>query len=232
MKKDDILKLYQNYRLYIFPAVVIISSFILIIFVIYPQLIKLINNQKISTENINQLKFLETKGQNLENYDSVDLNQKVGYVLSSYPTEKDFVSGIGLLQNLVSQSGFSIISMSLGSGSSNTKAQSYALKLDLSGPTTLIPILFSNIESSPRLMRINNVETIIGKNTSAATISLDIEVLYSSAPTSFGNIDSPIPELSQTDEDVLAKLAKNNTSVSSQQITPQLGPRGKVNPFE
>lgn len=233
MKKEAILQLYQTYRLYIFPAIVALSSLVLIVFVIYPQTIKLFTNQKIEGEILDKSKLLAAKAQALENYNPTDLSQKVDIAISSYPVDKDFVSALGVLQNSTSQTGFSIITMSLGPASSrNSNTQAYNIKLDVLGPGSLLPVLLSNIESSYRLMRVSNIEATLGKDSKATTISLNIDVLYSSAPQTFGSVDSPLPELSQQDEEVIAKLARTVTPVNSQQITPKLGPRGKANPFE
>ena len=46
MKKEDLIKFYTAYRAYIFPAGVALASIFLILFVIYPQTVKLFNNQK------------------------------------------------------------------------------------------------------------------------------------------------------------------------------------------
>lgn len=234
MNKEAISKYYQQYKLYVFPAIVALSSLILIIFVIYPQTIKLLANQKVQGEITNKSKFLEAKAQTLESYDSSDLNQKVDSVLGAYPAEKDFVSALSLLQNLTAQSGFSATSISLGTGSAkNAGVESYNIKLDILGPIVQLPTLLSNIENSPRLMKVSSVETSIGKDSESATISLNVEVLYSSAPQIPGSIDSPLQELSQQDEEVIAKLARvGSNEIISKPPTTQLGPRGKANPFE
>lgn len=233
MNKAEVSKFYQNYRLYIFPVIVGLSSLILIIFVIYPQTVKLITSQKVQTETISKAGFLATKVQALESYDSTDLKLKEELALNSYPADKDFVSALSLLQNLTAQSGFNTISIALGSDAyKGSNAKSYNIKLDILGPSALLPILLSNIESSTRLMRVSSVETSVGKD-QIATISLNVDVLFSSAPAGFGSVDSPLPSLSQEDEEVIAKLARTRTPVAPQQTTVgPLGPRGKANPFE
>lgn len=233
MKKEVISKFYQNYKLYVFPAVVILSSLILIILVIYPQVSKILADQKTEGEFLTKWEFLEAKAQDLESYDSQDLLTKVNLALISYPVEKDFVIGIGLMQNLTAAAGFSITSLILSPGVS--KSQSYGIKLDILGPGVLLPSLLSDIENSPRLMRISNVETSAGADHQLITASLNVDILYSSAPGDFGTVDSPILQLSQEDEQALAKIAKVRASISqpSQTQTPtQFSPRGKSNPFE
>jgi len=113
IKKEQALKFYLSYKEYVFSAVVVLSSLILIIFVIYPQTSKLLSNRKVE-EDVNQRsKFLEAKAQTLESYDQEDLNLKVGKVLSAYPVDKDLVAAVSLLQNFIAQSGFSIISLEI-----------------------------------------------------------------------------------------------------------------------
>lgn len=235
MKKDQIIKLYQTHKLYIFPSLVAIASFILIISVIYPQTVKLITNQQFQNQVSIKSNFLETKAQDLQSFDPTDLNQKVDFAVSSYPTDKDFVTVLALLQNLTSISGFSTISISLGSDSSkDPNAQSYSIKLDILGPTALSPNLLSNIENSPRLMRVNSVEVTSGKDPSGSTISLIVDVLYSPAVGGLGSVDSLLPSLSEREEEIIAKLARTAPQVSSEQSSQpiQLGPRGKENPFQ
>lgn len=173
----------------------------------------------------------------MESYDPTDLNRKMGFAVVSYPTDKDFVSALGLLQNLITQSGFSTISISLAgsiTSNKNAQAQSYNIKLDVLGPATSLPTLLSNIENSPRLMRVGSVEALSGKDPKGVIISLIVDVLYAPSPVQIGSVESSIAELSQKDEEIIAKLATISRAFSSSQqtATTQLGPRGKANPFE
>lgn len=232
MKKSiaEVLKFYHNYKIHIFPIIVAISSLVLIIFVLYPQITQLITNQKKEKDLIKKSKFLEAKAQELENYDQSDLERKINYATYAYPTDKEIVSAFGLLQSLAAQTSFSVVSLNLGGNTKNGNIQAYNLKVELLGPSSLIPLLLKDIEDSPRLMRVNNVEASSVGSSQAANISLNISLLYSAAPTSFGSIDSPLPTLSQKDEEVIAKLAQ--VPIISPQEPTQLGPRGKENPFE
>ena len=240
MKNESLVKFYQTYKLYIFPAIVAISSLILIIFIIYPQTINLINNQTQGTELLSKSKFLETKVQALEGYDFEQLNKKVEVALSVFPPDKDFIVAIDLIQNLIAQSNFNMISMTLGTGSSkNSNVQSYSITLNISGPNKLLPTLLSKIEGMPRLMRVDNVGIISSRDIQNIQVSLNINALYLTAPTDFGTVDAPLPQLSQKDEEVIAKLAINDGKASlpqsvTQMVIPatELGPRGKENPFE
>ncbi len=232
MKKETVINFYLTYRLYIFPAIVALSSLILILLIIIPQLFKLISNQKTQGELINNLKFLEVKAQALDNYDSRDLSNKVNYTLASYPRDKDFGNAIGLIQNLTIQSGFSITTMTIGTSSNKTaNSQSYSIQLQVVGPKNLISAFLSNIENSTRLMRVGSIEITNAPGQQAVNVALNLDILYAPVPGSFGSIDSTLPELSQKDQALLATLAKNFTPA----FTPanvSLPARGKANPFE
>jgi len=230
MKKAAILKFYQTYKLYIFPAVVALSNLILIAFVIYPQIIKLIGSHKIAGEIFIRSRVLAVKAQTLADYDPNDLKGKLNFALSAYPTDKDFLYTMGLLQQIAAQLGFSVISMNLGTAPIKSSGQAYNLKLELLGTTNLLPSLLNKIENSARLMRVSSVEVQTGIETQGAAIILNLDVLYAAPPAGFGTIDSPLPQLSEQDEEVIVKLTR--VGAISPPIPTQLGPRGKVNPFE
>lgn len=231
MKKENLVKFYTTYRLYIFPAAVIFSSLFLIGLVIFPQTMKLIRNQKVQGELVSKSQFLETKAQTLEGYDISDLNRKADVALAAYPSSQDFGVAFGILQQLVAQSGFRIISISLGSSirPATSDIRSYELRVDVIGGKVDLPILLNNLESSPRLMRMVTLDVTSG-NKEAVNVVLIIEVLYADVPQSFGSVDSPLPQISKDEEDVLVSLTRTGTLL--QQAGAVTGPRGKVNPFE
>lgn len=232
MKKETIVKFYLTYRLYLFPAIVVLSSLILIFLIIIPQLSKLISNQKTQSELINNLKFLEVKAQTLESYDSKDLSNKVSYTLASFPQDKDFGNAIGLIQNLTIQSGFSLTSLTIGTRTNKiADSQSYVIQLQVIGPKNLIRVLLSNIESSSRLIRVGGIEISNTIDQQVLNVALNLDVLYAPVPGSFGSIDSTLPDLSEKDQELLATLAKNlPPALTSTNVS--LPSRGKANPFE
>lgn len=232
MNKEIIIKLYQKYRLYIFPGVVALSSLFLIVFVIYPQTVKLISNQQATGDLMNKSKFLEAKVSALENYNEEDLSRRVKLSLSSFPAERDFGNVIELLQQLVRQSGFSIASITLGNTSNKlANSESFEIKLEINGTRALLPFLLDSLEKSPRLMRISNIEASSNQNSGVLEAALGIEVLYSSLPQNFGSIDSPLPEFSQKDEELVVALARSVGSILPS-ATVSASPRGRQDPFE
>lgn len=234
MKKEVLAKFYQTYKLVVFPAVVALSSLILIIFVIYPQTAKLFANSKVEADLKSKSKLLEAKADSLENYDEADLTRKVVYVLNAFPGEKDFLNVMVLLQILTSQSGFNILSLSPGSGSASEpgKQPSYQVKLEILGPKQALSSLVTSIEQSSRIMRVLNLEISATRQADVVNVILSLEVLFSPLPSQLGTVDSPLPVLTSEDEQLIAKLAASAPSVVVPTETVTLGPRGKSNPFE
>lgn len=233
MKKEDLVRFYEKYKLYIFPAVVGSIFLSLGLLVIYPQAVKLLVNQQKIGEISQKAIFLESKADKLEEYDPDDLKLKLDYAMTSYPADKDFVSTMKLLQNIIAQSGFSIASLSLTSAGAmgGEKASSYGFEVDVLGPASGLTDLLSNIENSYRLMRVTNLETSTERESQIAS-TLKIEVLYSAPPATFGSVDSPLPELSEKEEESLSKLATVSNIILEEQELLKQAPRGKPNPFE
>lgn len=230
MKKETITKFYSEYKLYIFPLAIILSSLFLIVFAIIPQTLKLLDNQKAFERLTNKSDLLETKVFALESYNEEDLSSKVGFALNAFPSDKDFGNILGLLQQISTGSGFTIASISFSdSGSKLGSASSYGVKLQVKGARTLFQTLLNNLENSSRLIKVTGIDISSGQLTQAIDASLALDVLYSKLPQDFGTIDAPLPQISQKDEELLVTLAGLQTSHIS---TGSLSPRGKSNPFE
>lgn len=234
MKKEEISKFYTEYKLYIFPIAVALSSLFLIVFAIYPQTIKLLENQNAASSFISKSQFLETKAAALESFDGTDLSKKVGFVLTTFPTDKDYGNILGLMQQLTAQSGFSILSISLSNSSNkNNQVNSYTIRLQVKGSKALLQTLLSNLESSSRLLKISSIDVSSNQASQVLDAALVVEALYSGLPQNFGSSDSPLPQISQQDEDLLATLARINEAGSSSIVAQtSVSPRGKSNPFE
>lgn len=236
MKKEELSKFYLKFRLYIFPSVVALSSLIMIVFIIYPQALKLIDSQKQQEDLITKSQFLEAKAAALENLDDSDLTKKVSYVLNAYPQEPDFVNVLGILQTDANQNGFGISALTVNSGASSGSSQKYTVKLDAIGSRNSLSRFITSIESSGRLIKVKSIEISPGRDTDSANVSLEVEVLYASIPSSLGggSADSPLPVLSEKDEQLITTLAGFSTPLPAAVLTQSAKPvsRGRANPFE
>lgn len=227
--KKNIIKFYSTYKLYIFPAIVGLSGIFLIVFAIYPQTAKLISNQKKSEDLMSRYIILSDKVSALESYNQEDLAEKMKAVLNVFPREQDFADAFTVLPQLISGSGFIVTSISLENSSDDGSVNSFGMRMDLSGNMNFFQNLLNNLEYSPRLLKINSIDISSNPASGATSVSLGLQVLYASIPADAGTPDSPLPALSQKDEDLLGKLKQINIVLPKSALT---SPRGKINPFE
>lgn len=226
--KINLIKLYLNFRIFIFPAVVALSSLILIVFIIYPQIVQLIKNQKVQVDVITKSEFLEAKASVLDDLNEGELEAKVASALNSYPAEQDLLNIVGLLQQVAIKSGFSVSEISVQKIPSGTgEIFKFGVGMETVGPESLLSQFIAGIESAVRIMKVSSIDlSPVGAD--LADISLGIDVFFAPAPQTFGSVDSHLPELSQKDEELIARL----TSVPRVSQPASLSPRGKTNPFE
>lgn len=228
--KVNLIKFYLNFRIFIFPAVVVLSSLILIVFIIYPQIVKLIKNQKVQVDVIIKSEFLEAKASVLEDLDEGELESRVASALNAYPAEEDLSNIIGLLQNIATNNGFAVSEISVQKASGGTgETFKFGVGMETVGPENLVGQFIAGIESSARLMKVSSIDVtpIVGGD--LADISLGIDVFFAPAPQTFGSVDSPLPEVSKKDEELIARLKSKPISAPPPASSV---PRGKVNPFE
>lgn len=232
LKKEDIIKFYYAHQLQIFPVIVVLASLFLIMFVIYPQVVRLISNQQTIGDLNKRSNFLGSKAVALENYNEQGLSNKVGFVLTTLPVEKDYGNVLDLMQQLTAQFGFNVDSISFG-GSSIKQGElgSFAIQLDVKGPRAMFQDLLSALENSFRLVRVNSIDITSKQDSQIFSASLGLDALYSELPKDFGNTDSPLPDLSQKDEELIVKLEDLMRSIPSSASAIE-SPRGKSNPFE
>lgn len=234
MKKKDLIEFYSIHKLKIFPLVVALSSLFLSVFVIYPQAVKLISNQE-AIGNLNKKsQLLETKVIALQSYDIEELTRKLGIILESLPPDKDYGNILGLLQQLTVNSGFSTNLISFTQGAGNAAGVSnYGVQMNIKGFRDNFQTLLDNLENSSRLIRINKIEVSSRINSSTLESSLGIEALYGGMPKDAGEVDSPLPEFSQKDEELIRKLAELEQAILATSSSSAVrSPRGKLNPFE
>lgn len=230
MNKESFAKFYQKYKLLIFPLVVALSCLILIIFVLIPQIGVFLKNSRSQQEFSARSQFLDAKVAALENLNEPELLNRVSYVLASLPREKDFASTIALLQKITAESGYVIASLTFGTGEGKgAGGQSFGVRMEVVGPKTLLGSLLSSIEVSSRLMKISSMEISSGKEVDIVTVNLALEALFAPMPATLGSIDTPLPEISAGEEELLSKLSSTAASQPQPLSATQIG---KTDPFE
>lgn len=230
MKPEDLKKIYDQYRIFIFPVAVVISCLILIVFIIFPQIMNLIKNYQTEGRLKSRFDTMDSKVQALENVDEKDLSEKLKLALNAYPQDNDFANVAGILQELAGRFGFIINSMQVGAVSQADKGSNsqFNVQLDLTGSKVTVNDLMNSIENYPRIMKVNSIELSNAKVSSNVNAVLNIKAYFQSLPTAFGNVDTKLPQITDKDEAVLTSLARIPVSTYSGIAVP----KGKANLFE
>lgn len=233
MNKEVLKQYYQQYRVIIFPVLTSLASLILITLVISPQLFKLISNNEAYGEIIQKSELLEVKANELETVDGKNLKENLDASLIALPAGKDLAETMGLLQSIVSQSGFGLDSIQFGSGAKDDKNTGFSVRIEVSGTRLLLSTLLSNIESSYRPMKVESVD-ILSSRVDGINGVINISVFYEPIPSSVGNIDAPVPKLSANEQELIDKLSQmapvGSTSVQNTPVS--ITTAGKSDPFE
>lgn len=229
--KKQLTELFNKYKTLFIPIIIGVSSLILILLVIYPQLTVFLKGQKDLQTVEQRLKKLQVKAQDLESLDEDDLNKKLEYALAALPVEKDYATIIGVFQRISAQSNMSLETLrvgGLGSGG-DKKTPGYSVQLELLGTKSSLNGVLQQIEKAPRVMKVNGIELTASK--SNVNVTLAVDVFYLPAPTSIGSVDAVLPKLTDEEQKLLTRLA--SISPSSISTTPTtLLPRGKPDPFQ
>lgn len=218
--------LISQYKLFLYPIVVALSSTALIVFLIVPQFNGLLAGRGNLGKAEVRLNVLNVKAKELEGLNGADLNQKLTVALAALPTDKDFSALVGIFKSLVESSGMDLTSLHLGSGADQN---GFIVKADMIGSTASLGVLLNNIESSPRIMRVRGVETTSSGIGNTISTTVTVLVYFAPSPKTLGSVDSALPKLSDNDQIILTSLSRINTGAISQ---PTSLPSGKANPFE
>lgn len=234
MEKVGFLKFYHQYKIILFPILVAISSFILIFFVIYPQLSKLISNNNKLSEINQKVSALGVKAEALNQVNQNEIKGNLDLALSALPLDKDYSNAISSVQALASQLGFNVISVDVIASTVNTTGPTYpgfSLRAEIVGPADLLNKLLIDIENSFRVMKVSSLEVNPSRSGEVVTALVTVNVFYSPPPKTLGEIATPLPEFSKRDQELISTLARSSEGVAGTSGT--LGvPRGKSNPFE
>ena len=220
----DINTLKSNYKTLIYPSVVGLASLIIIIFVIVPQLQGFLSGQDDLKLKQARLNTLEVKAKELESFNQEAYTEKLLNAFYYLPVDKDYSNIIGIFRELTASAGMSLNSLHPGSGPA---ANSYSVKADIVGQTSSLGAMLEAIEKSPRVMKLESVET--STSTSGLNATLTVSVYYDAPPQSLGAIDVPLPKLTEQDQVVLSSLTPPSAQSGSTTIVL---PSGKSNPFE
>ncbi len=221
----------DDLKIFIWPALGILITLILLISVIIPQIISIIDtNSKIEEQKVLTAN-LKNKAAILE---SINLNQykeDFNTLSVALPLGPDIPSAVSQLQILASDSNVTINSFAVSLPSSAT-ADNFQIRIDLEGELGNINDFVKGLKSSSRIFVLNRLEFVGSRSSSTYQASITISAYFQPVLTTLSEIDQEIQPLSSQDQAEIVNINKNvsqNPGVSEFTTT---GPRGKSNPFE
>ena len=244
MNKEALQKLYSRNRIIIFPALVGLAGLSLIVLVIIPQIIGYLKSQDDAKKTQSRLEILEVKAAELSNLPEEELKQKLQFAVTALPTTKDYTSVIGLIQRLSVESGVTLESVNLDTSKSAslTDVNSFAVNVEIASSKISLDEFLKRIEDGPVLMKIGRIEVNLAGSDDSVTASVLIDVFFSPTPKNLGSVETPLPKLSEEEQQLVLELESKVALVPVSILTPtgeiteqppaNILPRGKANPFE
>lgn len=233
-------ELYLKYRFIIWPVIVGISSILILAVVVIPQLLTYLNIKNQIGQTKDQSQNLEAKAAELQNIDGLSTQKDLKVVFTVLPTDQDIPRAIMILQDMVAGSGLSLKSTTFGyPGSSSKKTSdgsSFLLNITVSGQINLLRDFLIELQNSPRVFQVESIDVQFQKTQGAIEAELPLSVFYQPTSGELGDLNQPLPKISDENKKLLSKLSQtvdqidifqDNIEVSSASV-----PMGKDDPFE
>lgn len=221
---------YDQYKIFIYPVLVSVTSLFLILFLILPQIKGFLGGRENLELSRNKLEILSVKAKDLEAINEEDLRKKMGLTLTALPQEKDFPQVIGVLQEVAKASGMVLVSVQIGQAQNATANSGFPVKVEVVGSKIALTMFLKNVESASRVMKVGSIELSFSKLQDNVDASVMIDVFYAPTPSALGAVTDNLPKISPEDEKIIVSLSR--APVSTFSAIPTNVSLGKSNPFE
>lgn len=228
----NILAIYGQYKIIIFPVFVGIASLALISFIIVPQFEEYQKGQEEINQVQNRLDTLGKKAQDLKDINSQDLDIKLAAAVNAFPPDRDFPGVVGLIQKVASDKALAVTTLQIGQTSSNPTQgiPSFLVRFEVTGKKASVDSMLNALESSARIVKISALD-ISSRQSDDVVADISIDAFYGPSPSALGSIDAPVAKVSPEEEKILANLAVVPVVTTSDQNL-SLVPRGRADPFQ
>lgn len=211
--------IFKRWKLFVVPLVAILLVLALSFFVLIPGIRKIFATRDEITVKKEYLAKLTIKLADLQGLDEVSLKEKVDFSLKAIPSQKEIISLISLLKSLALDSQVYIESLDASPGeiasaeANLKKAESSSDNLKFStriiGEGERVLAFIQGIENVLPLININNLK--INSSKSTAYGQIEMETYIHSVPKNLGKIESPLPKLTEAQEEYLEQLRAMKT---------------------
>lgn len=226
---------YSKYKYIIWPIISGLSSIIILVFVIIPQILTYMNIKNQISDILNRSSFLDAKAAELYSLDEIAAQEDLKVVFTVLPADQDVLTALSALQNLVIHSGLRLENTSFSSSRQKDNKSSFQLNLTVFGQTNSLRDFLIKIQDSSRVFQVESISAQFLKSKSAIEAEIPISVFYQGVPKVLGSVDQKVPKLSDQEKQLLGRLTNiisQTTATSGAAINDASVPLGKSNPFE
>ncbi|MCL5783881.1 MAG: hypothetical protein M1142_00800 [Patescibacteria group bacterium] len=236
MNEAKLKEFYFRYKFIILPVVVGFCSITVIILVVIPQFMSYFKVQKEIGDLRTRTGVLESKAKDLESVDPADTQQKLQIALTVLPTDQDVLTTVDVLHNLIIKEGLSVQNTDYSLSRQTSGRGNFRIGVTVSGPLASVRNLLIDLQNSSQVFQVESINTTFRPG-GIVDVELPLSVYYENTPSQLGNIDQPVPKLTDKDKQLLQDLAAavdraNQMALSLVPATSSAVPLGKIDPFE
>lgn len=234
LDSQALIKLFGKYRAFIWPVASILIALLLFIFVIIPQIITLIHTNEVLNQTSGRINALNNKAAALSQINTTNYTNSLNVALAALPTERDLPAAISQIQSLLGKYNLQLEDTSFSGSaidaSKSTTAQSFQIKLDVLGDLGGVKSFANGLKTTPEIIKLTGID-LSGSRGGLVQATITLMVYYQLSTPLSENVEQPLTPLTQDDIQLLTQLQQNIQSLPYVTST-ELGPRGKVNPFQ
>ncbi|MDO8429128.1 MAG: hypothetical protein Q7S88_00680 [Candidatus Daviesbacteria bacterium] len=243
---EQLKKNYQEYRLIIWPVVITISSVVILIMVVIPQIFSYISSGEEIAGVITQVEALENKALQLQSINELQISQDLEVAYTVLPIEGDIPQSVVILQSIAAKSGLQVTGVHFNQGQLIDKINgedlksakgSYNINLTVIGTPDQIKQFLTNLKLAPKIFQVDSISAVFKKSALSLEVEIPIMVFFESPPATIGNVSDPVPALTKKEEELLTVLSQvvptynQIIATTSAQVDVSSVPLGKIDPF-
>lgn len=217
-----------DYRKLAFPVVSVLVSAVVIFLVVLPQIIQLINNQKILNDLNTQVDNLDSKIAALSSISTPEYETNLNIVTKALPGSKDYIDSTPYIQDAIDKSKVQLTGLSFSESPATGALSAYQIKVDITGNLLQLNQFLSQINRSVRVIRVSKIDITSGSSGGDLSATISILAYYSAVKKPNLSISQPVINLSEQEQSELIKLDK---SLKTQDVKTPTGQVGRSDPF-
>lgn len=223
--------IFAKYRYIIFPVISCTISFALLIFVVFGQISNSLKQQAEISDLQKKVVELTKKNSDLERIDDTSFAKYLNTSLMALPEEKDITGVIGQLLYLLQSNNLNLDNLNFSSVTPEGNLETYQIRLEIQGSSPEIRNFIDNLNSVPRIVKLNNLELNSNRNTQKVQAVISLKTYFKKQPSAIGGAEEPLIKPTEADLKLLSKIEEKIKIIPLASSQDATSPKGKSDPF-